>query len=125
MASSSNMPATRPRWSNTWLRYEGCSGMTISSEGEPIVKDLQRNTKITQIAKRGAERRVMSATQYFVGIDVANAQLDIALRPTGERWAVANDDVGMAALVERLQAVPPTLMVLEATGGYQQAVVAA
>src|SRR2546430_5753748 len=57
MASSSNMPATRPRWSNTWLRYEGCSGMTISSEGEPIVKDLQRNTKITQIAKRGAERR--------------------------------------------------------------------
>ena len=67
----------------------------------------------------------MSATQYFVGIDIANAQLDIALRPTGERWAVANDDVGMAALVERLQAVPPTLMVLEATGGYQQAVVAA
>ena len=46
----------------------------------------------------------MSATQCFVGIDVAKAQLDIALRPTGERWAVANDDVGIAALVERLQA---------------------
>src|SRR4029453_8285080 len=63
MASSSNMPATRPRWSNTWLRYEGCSGMTISSEGEPLVKDLQRNTKITQIAKRGAERRIKSHDQ--------------------------------------------------------------
>jgi hypothetical protein len=61
MASSSNMPATRPRWSNTWLRYEGCSGMTISSEGEPIVKDLQRNTNITQIAKRGAERRLYTS----------------------------------------------------------------
>jgi transposase len=65
----------------------------------------------------------MSATQRFVGIDVAKAQLDIALRPTGERWAVANDDVGIAALVERRQAVQPTLIVLAATGGYQRAVV--
>jgi transposase len=67
----------------------------------------------------------MSATQRFVGIDVAKAQLDSALRPTGERWAVGNDDAGIAALVARLQAVQPTLIVLEATGGYQRAVVAA
>ena len=67
----------------------------------------------------------MSAPQCFVGIDVAKAQLDIALRPTGERWAVAHDDVGIAALVAQLQAMPPTLIVLEATGGYQRAVVAA
>ena len=67
----------------------------------------------------------MSATPCFVGIDVAKAQLDMALRPTDERWAVANDDAGIAALVARLQALPPTLIVLEATGGYQRAVVAA
>jgi transposase len=67
----------------------------------------------------------MSATPCVVGIDVVQAQLDIALRPTGERWAVAHDDVGMAALVAQLQAMPPTLIVLEATGGYQRAVVAA
>ena len=67
----------------------------------------------------------MSAPPCFVGIDVAKAPLDIALRPMGERWAVANDDVGIAALVERLQALQPTLIVLEATGGYQRAVVAA
>jgi hypothetical protein len=67
----------------------------------------------------------MSATPRCVGIDVAKAQLDIALRPTGARWAVANDDFGIVALVERLQAVQPTLMVLEATGSYQRAVVAA
>src|SRR6266478_4555442 len=67
----------------------------------------------------------MSDVPCFVGIDVAKAQLDIALRPTGERWAVANDDVGIAALVAQLQAMPPTLIVLEATGGYQRAVVAA
>ena len=67
----------------------------------------------------------MSATPCFVGIDVAKAQLDIALRPTGERWAVVNDDTSMATLVARLQAMHPTLIVLEATGGYQRAVVAA
>jgi transposase len=65
------------------------------------------------------------SSQFFVGIDIAKAQLDIALRPTGERWAVANDDLGIAALVTRLQALHPTLIVLEATGGYQRAVVAA
>jgi transposase len=68
---------------------------------------------------------MMSAPQCFVGIDVAKAQLDIALRPTGERWAVTNDETGIAALVARLQAAQPTLIVLEATGGYHRAVVAA
>src|SRR5688572_7667792 len=67
----------------------------------------------------------MSASQFFVGLDVAKAQLDIALRPTGERWAVTNDATGIAALVVRLQALQPTLIVLEATGSYHRAVVAA
>src|SRR5438093_5050739 len=57
----------------------------------------------------------------FVGIDVAKAQLDIALRPTGERWAVPNDASGIAPLVDRLQALQPTLIVLEATGGLERA----
>jgi transposase len=67
----------------------------------------------------------MSAPQVFVGIDGATAPRDIALRPTGERWAVTNDAPGLAALVARLQATQPTLMVLEATGGDHRAVVAA
>jgi transposase len=67
----------------------------------------------------------MSAPHVFVGMDVAKAQRDIAVRPSGEHWAVANDDPGIAGLVVRLQAVQPTLIGLEATGGYQRAVVAA
>ncbi len=67
----------------------------------------------------------MSQPQRFVGIDVAKAQLDIAVRPTAERWAVSNDEAGIAALVAQLQAMAPTLIVLEATGSYQRAVVAA
>jgi transposase len=49
----------------------------------------------------------------------------MALRPTGERWAVTNDAPGIAALIGQLQAVQPTRSVLEATGGSHRAVVAA
>ena len=55
----------------------------------------------------------------FVGIDVAKAELVVAIHPTMERWAVANDERGVHTLVERLRAVAPTLIVLEATGGYE------
>ena len=61
----------------------------------------------------------------FIGIDVAKAQLDIALRPAGERWAVPNDASGIASLGDRLQALHPTLIVLEATGGLERAATAA
>jgi transposase len=67
----------------------------------------------------------MAATPCVVGIAVAHAPLEIALRPTGARWAVVNDDAGMAAWVARLQARPPPFMVRDATGGDQRAVVAA
>jgi transposase len=67
----------------------------------------------------------MSDMPCFGGIDVAKAQLDIALRPSGERWAVANDASEVATLVERLQTLHPPLMVLEATGGLERAVTSA
>jgi transposase len=61
----------------------------------------------------------------FMGIDVAKAQLDIAVRPSGERWAVPNNTDGVATLVEQVQALHPTLIVLEATGGLERAATAA
>src|SRR5712664_4188880 len=57
----------------------------------------------------------------FCRVDVAKAQLDMAMRPSGERWAVPNDASGVAMLVERLQTLHPTLIVLEATGGLERA----
>jgi transposase len=61
----------------------------------------------------------------LVGIDVAKAQLDIAVRPSGERWAIPNDAGGVVTLVERLPALHPPLIVLEATGGLERAATAA
>jgi transposase len=67
----------------------------------------------------------MSDMPCFVGIDVAKAQLDIALRPSGERWSVPNDTNGVTTLVERMQTLQPTLIVLEATGGLERMVTSA
>ncbi len=61
----------------------------------------------------------------FVGIDVAKATLDLALEPGGEVWSVTNDGAGVQELVSRLVPLAPTLIVLEATGGFEAAVVAA
>jgi transposase len=61
----------------------------------------------------------------FVGIDVSKAQLDVAVLPDAECWEVRNEEAGIATLVERLRASAPILVVLEATGGYENAVVAA
>jgi transposase len=67
----------------------------------------------------------MSDVPCFIGIDVAKAQWDIALRPAGERWAVPNDTSGVTRLVDQLQARSPTLIVLEATGGLERLVTSA
>ena len=67
----------------------------------------------------------MSDIPCFVGIDVAKAQWDIALRPSGERWTVSNDTHGVTTLVERMQTLQPTRIVLEATGGLERRVTSA
>ena len=67
----------------------------------------------------------MADAAVVVGIDVSKASLDVALNPGAERWSVGNDPGGVGALVPRLQALGPALVVLEATGGYERAAVAA
>ena len=66
----------------------------------------------------------MSVTQS-VGIDVAKAVLDVAVRPSGEAWHVANDESGIGELVAQLRGRGSVLVVCEATGGFEQPVVAA
>lgn len=61
----------------------------------------------------------MTAPVVCVGIDVSKARLDVACRPSGDRWAAANDPPGIARLVDRLRGLSPTLIVLEATGGLE------
>ena len=60
--------------------------------------------------------------QSFVGIDVAKDRLDVHVRPSGDTFALARDGEGVAALVERRRAAIPQLIVVEATGGFEQVV---
>ena len=60
-----------------------------------------------------------------VGIDVGKAALVIGTRPALERWTVSNDAAGIQELIARLQPLQPTVIVLEATGGYERDVAAA
>lgn len=63
--------------------------------------------------------------KVYAGIDVSKARLDIALRPTGDRFEEANDQAGIDSLVARLETARPTLVVLEATGGLERPVAGA
>lgn len=67
----------------------------------------------------------MTTAPRFVGIDVAKAHLDVAERPEAAPTRLTNDEAGISALVARLEAAPPILIVLEATGGLEGPVVAA
>lgn len=66
----------------------------------------------------------MPPTETFVGIDVSKAHLDGA-GPEGLSFREPNDPAGLAAIVARLTALRPTLIVLEATGGLEAPLVAA
>ncbi|HLF89857.1 MAG TPA: IS110 family transposase [Anaerolineales bacterium] len=64
----------------------------------------------------------MENQKMVVGIDVSKARLDIAA--AGETWSVANDFDGIGKLRARLQALQPSLVVVESTGGLERPVLA-
>ena len=59
----------------------------------------------------------------FVGIDVAKDKLDIAVLGEAKASQAGNDEKGIASLVKKMKKLSPELIVVEATGGYQRAVV--
>ncbi len=68
----------------------------------------------------------MVAVTRFIGIDVSKATLDVAVLPDNQLFQVANDEIGRRGLIEQLGAHGPTAcVILEASGGYERAIVAA
>jgi len=62
-----------------------------------------------------------SVTPVFVGIDVAKDKLDLARSDSAEILTLVNDPGGIARLVDSLRSTHPTLIVVEATGGLERA----
>jgi transposase len=63
------------------------------------------------------------ATSRYVGIDVSKDRLDVAVLGERQEKQVDNTSQGIAQLVNWMQELQPELIVVEATGGYQRAVV--
>lgn len=61
----------------------------------------------------------MDMNAVVVGIDVSKDRLDVAVRPSGEVFAVTRDADGLDALLKRLTPLGPKVVALEATGGYE------
>ena len=67
----------------------------------------------------------LSPAPLYVGVDVSKDRLDVHVRPSGQVFAVSRDDAGVEQLVDRLRTLVPSLIVLEATGGFEITVAAA
>ena len=67
----------------------------------------------------------MTSTARFVGVDIPKADFVVACRPAGTSWTALNDVPGITETVTRVRVLAPTLMVVEATGGYETPLVAA
>lgn len=67
----------------------------------------------------------MNHEPCFIGIDVSKNTLDFHARPSEEVLHVNNDADGIAALVTRVIALAPALVVMEATGGLEHPLAAA
>ena len=62
-------------------------------------------------------------TKRFVGVDVAKASLTVVVRPELSSFVLPNTPSGRKKLAEALQKLSPSLVVLEATGGWEREVV--
>lgn len=63
--------------------------------------------------------------KIIVGIDVSKDRLDVHVRPGAESFAVARDGTGLAVLCNRLKALGPEIVAIEATGGFETIAAAA
>ena len=65
----------------------------------------------------------MTAAKVYVGIDIAQEHLDVAIRPSGEEWREEHSLEGISRLVSKLQGRGVHLVVVESTGGLETALV--
>lgn len=70
-------------------------------------------------ASQGVEEHMNA----FIGIDVSKAKLDVAVHEA-EGFVVQNTEAEVEQLCDRLKALSPALVVLEASGGYERLCVA-
>jgi transposase len=66
-----------------------------------------------------------TSMERFTGIDVSKDLLDVHVRPEGTARQFANTSEGLEALLDWLRSLGVTLIVVEASGGYERALLTA
>ena len=66
-----------------------------------------------------------STSEVYIGIDVSKTELDVAIWDSTRYYQFSNDEKGIKALINRIKGLSPTLIVLEASGGLEMAIVMA
>ena len=105
-------------------------GHPIARVAEPTPKRARtvawaNQARILQGRASARQEKYMEQEALNVGIDVAKAQLDFAVRPSGDRWEVPHDEAGVRQLVSDLKALEPVTVLMEASGGLELPLVAA
>jgi transposase len=67
----------------------------------------------------------MNEKEIFIGIDVSKDNLEVFVKPLGQRPAFAQTEDGLSLMIDFVQSFSPRLVVLEATGGLERAAVGA
>jgi transposase len=62
--------------------------------------------------------------EIFIGIDISKTQMDVAVWDNEETWEFENEAEGWQEMVEIAKELKPSLIVVEASGGIEQRVVA-
>ena len=97
--------------------------MSFTHEPEQLCGPQRPNTSAGTLSLYGEEDEM--TTSSSVGIDVSKNRLDVAVLGERQETQVENSQEGIARLVQQMQALQPELIVVEATGGYQRAVIEA
>lgn len=91
----------------------------VEKQGASRIDPLIPNSRRGRIASPLRQGR--DEMEITVGIDVSKARLDVFVHPSGESFAVGNDEAGVAELADRLgQLVGLACIGLEASGRYER-----
>jgi transposase len=123
------LPAGNPR-AEEKVHFDGRGRIARLSMGtEPVTKRGHATDFVLPEARTvdGSSPRMQGwepknmPNSICVGIDVAKDSLEVALGVEGPTCAFPNTDAGHQRLVKALMAHPVTVVLLEATGGYERA----
>src|ERR1700733_13272187 len=121
-------PSQGPRPCNSLSASSGIVG-GADAGGTPARRSVCPSTSNSRLGRKSPVAqgmgRVETMEARYVGVDVSKDRLDVHVLPEGAAFAVARDGKGLAELVERLSALQPQRIAVEATGGFETIVAAA